>query len=49
MRRLFFWVPIIAGTAATLLLMRRGQSLGSAAKTAFSRPVRTLVQELKNA
>ena len=49
MRKLFFWVPIIAGTAATVLMMRRGQSFGSSAKTAFSRPVRTLVQELRNA
>ena len=49
MRKLFFWIPVIAGTAATLLMMRRGQPLGAAAKTAFSKPLRTLAQELKNA
>ncbi len=49
MRKLFFWIPVIAGTAATLLMMRRGQSFGNSAKAAFARPVRTFVQEIRNA
>ncbi len=49
MRKLFFWIPIIAGTAAALLMLRRGESLGTIAKKATTNPMGTLLSELKSA
>ena len=49
MKRLFFWTTIAAGTAAAYLMYRRGESLGTIAKTAFSNPIGTFASEVKQA
>jgi len=47
MRRLFFAAMAVSGAVAAVLMFKRGEKLGTIAKTATRHPVRSLVQELR--
>lgn len=47
MRKLFFWATIVSGAAAAILMLRRGESLGTVAKESIRHPFGSLVTELK--
>ena len=49
MRRVFFWVTVIAGVGAAYLMMKRGAPLGEIAQKAVSNPLGTLMEEAKAA
>ncbi len=49
MKRLSFWIPIIAGAVAAYMMYRRGESLPKIAQRAVSNPFGTLAAEVKQA
>ena len=48
-RRAIYWGTIIAGAVAAYMMYRRGESVGTIAKSAIFNPVGTLVNEVTNA
>ena len=49
MKRLSFWLTIIAGGTAAYLMYRRGESLSNIAKSAMTNPIGTFASEVKQA
>ncbi len=49
MKRLSFWVTILAGATAAYLMYRRGESLPAIAKNAMTNPLGTFASEVKQA
>lgn len=49
MRRVIFWATVASGVVAAYLMLRRGESIGSAAQKAIGNPVGSLVNEVKHA
>ena len=49
MRKAIYWGTIVAGAVAAYLMWRRGESVGTIAKSAITNPVGTLVNEVQNA
>lgn len=49
MKRLTFWITILAGATAAYLMYRRGESLPSIAKKTVTDPLGALTSEVKQA
>ena len=49
MKRLSFWITLLAGGAAAYLMYRRGESLPHIAKSAVTDPLGTFAAEVKQA
>ena len=49
MKRLTFWVTILAGGTAAYLMYRRGESLPSIARKAMTNPLGSFASEVKQA
>ena len=49
MKRLSFWITILAGATAAYLMYRRGESLPNIAKNAMTNPIGTFASEVKQA
>jgi hypothetical protein len=49
MKKAIYWGTIVAGAVAAYLMYRRGESLGSIARSAIGNPVGALVNEVQNA
>ena len=47
MKRLSFWITILAGATAAYLMYRRGESLPNIAKNAMTNPLGTFANEVK--
>ena len=47
MKRLSFWLTILAGGAAAYLMYKRGESLPNIAKSAMTNPLGTFAKEVK--
>ncbi|HLI77044.1 MAG TPA: hypothetical protein VKV02_08865 [Acidobacteriaceae bacterium] len=47
MKRLSFWLTVIAGATAAYLMYRRGESIPSIAKSAMTNPLGTFAAEVK--
>ena len=47
MKRLSFWITILAGATAAYLMYRRGESLPSIAKNAMVNPLGSFASEVK--
>jgi hypothetical protein len=49
MKRLSFWITIVAGATAAYLMYRRGESLPNIAQKAVSNPLGAFTAEVKQA
>lgn len=49
MKRLSFWITLLAGATAAYLMYRRGESLPTIAKQTVTNPLGTFTSELKQA
>ncbi len=49
MKRLSFWLTLLAGGTAAYLMYRRGESLPNIAKQAVMNPLGTFTSEIKQA
>lgn len=49
MKRLSFWLTILAGGTAAYLMYKRGESLPTIAKNAMTNPIGTFANEVKQA
>lgn len=49
MKRLAFWLPVIAGAAAAYLMYRRGESLPKIAQKTIFNPIGSFTSEVKQA
>lgn len=49
MRKVLFWGSVISGAVAAYMMYKRGEGVGAIARKAVTRPVGSLVQELRRA
>jgi hypothetical protein len=49
MRKLIFWGTVISGAIAAYMMYKRGESVPSIARNTLTRPVGSLVHELRRA
>ncbi|RXH56237.1 hypothetical protein [Granulicella sibirica] len=48
MKRAIYWGTIVAGVVAAYMMYRRGESVGTIAKSTIFNPVGALVNEVQN-
>lgn len=49
MRKLLIWGSVVSGAVAAYMMYKRGESVPSIARKAITRPVGSLVHELRHA